>query len=354
MPDHSANKQLFARFLTELADAADEGAIQAVLGRYCTPDCVFQIFHPFNRIEGIANAAREFWAPLKASFPDHEHRIAFGIAGEYEGREQVSTWGHLFGTFEQAWLGIPPTWRTIAQRVGVNAIVENGRFTKVYVLLDIIDVMLQAGYYPLREMPGSPAQWAFPPCDSGATALEADPERGANTLRIVREMQVGLPPPNSKFTAEEARARHSPHWHENMNWFGPAGIGSSRGLRGFRDYHGALFLQAFPNREGIKRDGGVPEDAPGHYTRLGDGKFAVTGGNPSLYATHTGSQWLGLPPTGAKVEMRVADWYRLDEDNKIIDNWVMIDIPHILHQMGLDIFDDLRFFVDRSRPRLRT
>lgn len=353
MSVHSANKQLLTRFLTELAEA-DEDAIASVLAAYCAPDCVWQIFHPFNRIEGNEAATSRFWGPLKASFPDYEHRLAFVLAGEYEGRTQVSSWGHVFGNFERAWLGIPPTWTTIAQRVGVNAIVQDGRFTKVYILLDIIDVMLQAGHYPLREMPGSPAQWAFPPCDSGATAIEADGERGAETLRIIREMQVGLPPPNTKFTAEEAKARHSPHWHQNMNWYGPAGIGSSRGVRGFRDYHGALFLKAFPDRSGIVRDGGVPEDAPGHYVRLGDGKFAVTGGNPSLTATHTGSQWLGLPPTGRKVEMRVADWYRLDENDKIIDNWVMIDVPHILHQMGLDVFDDLQFFVDRSRSRLRS
>jgi hypothetical protein len=354
MSIHSESKQLLARFLTGLADAPDDGAILAVLRRYCAEDCVWQIFHPFNRIDGIEAAASQFWAPLKAAFPDYEHRMAFAIAGEYEGRTQVSSWGHVFGNFERQWLGIPQTWTPVAQRFGVNAIVENGRFTKVYVLLDIIDVMLQAGYHPLREMPGSAAQWAFPPCNSGATAIQAEPEQGANTLRIVREMQVGLPPANSKFTAEEARARHSPHWHENMNWYGPAGIGSSRGLRGFRDYHGALFLQAFPDRSGIVRDGNVPEDAPGHYTRLGDGKFAVTGGNPSLYATHTGGQWLGLPPTGRRVEMRVADWYRLDEDDKIIDNWVMIDVPHILQQMGLDILDDLQFFVDRSQSRLRS
>ena len=52
--------------------------------------------------------------------------------------------------------------------------------------------------------------------------------------------------------------------------------------------------------------------------------------------------------------MRVADWYRLDQDDKIIDNWVMIDIPHMLEQMGLDILDDAQFFADRSLPRLRS
>ena len=49
--------------------------------------------------------------------------------------------------------------------------------------------------------------------------------------------------------------------------------------------------------------------------------------------------------------MRVADWYRLDDDDKIIDNWVMMDVPHILQQMGLDLFHDLKFRVDRSLLR---
>jgi predicted ester cyclase len=351
MSVHSANKQLLARFLSELA-AANEGAIGSVLSSYCTRDCAWEIFYPFNRIDGLEDAAERFWKPLKQAFPDHEHRIAFVIGGEYEGRDQVSSWGHIFGNFERPWLGITPTRRTITLRIGINTIVRDGRIAKVYVLLDIVDFMLQAGFYPLRTMPGSAAQWPFPPCDTGATALTADPEKGAKTLAIVREMQVGLPKANSVLNAASARAQHSPHWHENMNWYGPAGIGSSRGLRGFRDYHGALFLKAFPDRAGVVRQENCAEDAPGHYIRVGDGRYAVTAGNPSITATHTGGQWLGLPPTGRPVAMRVADWYRLDEDDKIIDNWVMIDVPHMLDQMGLDIFEDVRFFVDPSRSRL--
>jgi hypothetical protein len=157
---HSANKQLLTRFLTELAEA-DEDAIASVLAAYCAPDCVWQIFHPFNRIEGNEAATSRFWGPLKASFPDYEHRLAFVLAGEYEGRTQVSSWGHVFGNFERAWLGIPPTWTTIAQRVGVNAIVQDGRFTKVYILLDIIDVMLQAGFTLSARCPAAPRNGPF-------------------------------------------------------------------------------------------------------------------------------------------------------------------------------------------------
>jgi hypothetical protein len=148
-----------------------------------------------------------------------------------------------------------------------------------------------------------------------------------------------------------ASVDHSPHWHDNMNWYGPAGIGSTRGQRGFDDYHGALFIQAFPDRIGFPRAAGGREEAPGHYIQAGDGRFAVTGGWPSLHATHTGGQWLGLPPTGRRIEMRVADWYRTDEDDKLIDNWVLIDVLHMLVQMGYDVLDDLTYIVDPRKPR---
>ena len=49
--------------------------------------------------------------------------------------------------------------------------------------------------------------------------------------------------------------------------------------------------------------------------------------------------------------MEVADWYRFDRDEEIIDNWAMMDTPHILQRMGLDLFHDLKFRVNRSLLR---
>jgi hypothetical protein len=57
-----------------------------------------------------------------------------------------------------------------------------------------------------------------------------------------------------------------------------------------------------------------------------------------------------LAPTGRTVDMRVADWYRTDRNHLLIDNWVMIDVLHVLGQLGHDVLDDMRFFVDRLTP----
>jgi hypothetical protein len=39
--------------------------------------------------------------------------------------------------------------------------------------------------------------------------------------------------------------------------------------------------------------------------------------------------------------MRVADWWRC-ENGLLIENWVLIDLPHLLLQMGVDVFAQLK------------
>ena len=336
MSDHGRDKRLVLRFLQELGDPAGAegaGALEGVLRRHCTEDVAFEAFHPVNTLSGVSEAARGLWEPLAAAFPDLEHRVNLVIGGSYGDRDWVSTLGHLMGTFDQPWLGIPPTHGLAFLRFGMNAAVRDGRIDLAYVLFDAVDLMRQAGWYPLRRMPGTAEQWPAPPCTAAEDPHSHDPHTGARTLDLVLDMQAGLD-----------SGRHSRHWHPTMNWYGPAGIGSARRQRGYEQYHAGLFDHAFP-------DVGDPVDQPGHYLRAGDGHLAVTGGWPSLQGTHTGGGWLGLPPTGQQVQMRVADWYRTNPHDKIIDNWVAIDVPHILAQMGLDLFDDLRYFVDPTLPR---
>jgi predicted ester cyclase len=346
---HASDKRTVAHLLTALADAS-AGESWEVLAAHCHEDAVFEVFHPFNTLGGIGEAADAFFEPLKASFPDYEHRLGLCIADVYEGRNVVSVLGHLMGTWSEQWLGIPATHGLTFIRFGLNAVMREGKVAKAYILFDAVDVMRQAGRYPFRTMPGSAEQWPLPPIDTGASAIRHDGDLGRRTLRIVREMQGSLGS-GSDLAEHVLTVDHSPHWHANMNWYGPAGIGSTRGQRGFDDYHGALFIQAFPDRTGFPRVSGGPEDAPGHYIQAGDGRFAVTGGWPSLHGTHSGGQWLGMPPTGRRIEMRVADWYRIDGDGKLIDNWVMIDVLHMLAQMGYDVLDDLTYIVDPRKPR---
>lgn len=344
MTDHAADKAMIVTLLTELADS-DTDEITTVLGRSCHADTVWNVFHPFNTLAGVDAVSRSFWSVLKDSFPDYEQRPGVVIAGGYRGSDWVSVLSHVVGNFERPWVGIPPTYGICFLRFGLHARIEETKIAEAYVFLDVIDVMRQAGYYPLRRMPGSPEQWPPPPIFTGSDVFAHDVERGAQTLATVLEMQEGLGFGQDLFDIE-----HSPHWHQNMNWYGPAGIGSSRGQRGFEDYHCALFDTAFPDAADFSPETAGPGQVAHHFIQVGDGHFAVTGGWPSLIGTHVGAGWLGMVASRQVVTMRVADWYRNDEDNLIVDNWVMIDIPDILRQAGYDLLDDMRYFVD---PALR-
>lgn len=348
---YSSSKRHLASFLQDVPNA-QSNEICSVLEKYCHPDCVWSFFHPFVGEQGNEQAANTFWHSLKSAFPDYEFRPALLLAGDYEEAQQVSMLGFLMGNHMGSWLGVPPNHQLTLLRFGLNVKLHEGRIAHAYVMFDLIDLIRQAGFYPFRPMPGSPEQWPFCPGDAGFSLEGEDPATGARTLEIVREMQAGLPAAGKVVDQATAAASHSPHWCENMNWFGPAGIGSSRGMRGFRDYHGALFLKAFPDRHDLPRDTEGPDNRPGHFCEIGEGRLAMTAGWPAMRGTHSGGQWLGLPPSGARVEMRVADWYRLTPESRLADNWVLIDIPHMLDQMGLDILDDLRFFVEPQTSRL--
>ena len=46
---------------------------------------------------------------------------------------------------------------------------------------------------------------------------------------------------------------------------------------------------------------------------------------------------MGIAPTGKRIEIRYMDFWKV-EDGKITDNWVMVDFPHVLAQLGHDVF----------------
>ena len=46
---------------------------------------------------------------------------------------------------------------------------------------------------------------------------------------------------------------------------------------------------------------------------------------------------MGIAPTGKRVEIRYMDFWKV-VDGKIADNWVMVDFPHVLAQLGRDVF----------------
>lgn len=326
--------------LCALADAAP-GALEPALERAAAPDCDWRVAHPMNGMSGTAAALARVWAPLKRALPDLERRDAIFVAGVYQGRAMIAAMGHYLGTMRGDWLGIPATGRAVFLRYGeVWQIGPDGRAVQANLLWDIPDLMRQAGVWPLGPSTGVEAAWPAPITGDGLRLAPSDPATGRESLEQTLRMHKAL----AEFDDRGALSRQAlidmpqrDHWHPRMMWYGPAGIGTTRGLDGFVDGHQLPFRIAFHRPQGTF-DQVTAERArhgAGHYIRIGDGPYSVTGGWPSVYAVHAGGGFCGLPPSGRAVVMRVMDFY-LHHQGLIRENWVPLDMLHLFAQMGVD------------------
>ena len=297
-------------------------------------DVSLHVTHPINQLRGIDAGLAQLWIPLRAALPDMERRDFFVAGGRYRDGDWVACMGHYLGTFAADWLGIPATRGVVHLRYCEAHEIRDGIIQQSYIFLDALDLMRQAGYWPLAPSLGTEMRWMTPATLDGLILSPQEESRSQRTIETILRMHAALgfysgQPPTRLVLDEMEQVKH---WHRNFMWYGPAGIGTTRGLRGFEDYHQIPFLVAFPDRGG---------SAQGHFIRIGDGYFAVTGGWGYLRATHTGGELFGASPTGRRVKMRVMDFYRCD-DETIVENWIPIDVPHLLLQMGIDVFGRMR------------
>ena len=299
-------------------------------------DAQLNFSHPINELSNPDLAIEQFWKPLRQAIPDVERREDIVAGGLDRNAQRIGCLGHYVGTFENDWFGIPATGQVVAVRFAEGHELHDGKIAKSYVFIDYLDLMRQVGYWPIAPSLGREMQWLSPMTHDGVILTLQDDVVSVRTHGFITRMHIGLDVAGGRQLTHEImdliEQEDARHFHPNFLWYGPAGIGTTRGIKGFDDYHGHSFLMAFPNRGVV--------DIP-HFIRISDGHYAVTGGWGYLQATHTGNDFLGLPATGKTVSMRVMDFYRCS-DQTICENWVPIDIPHLLLQMGVDVFGRMR------------
>ena len=349
---HLANKRLLHAGLARLAEAGPSG-LQAAAAALYAPDAQLRAFHPVNEVRGPERIAAALWQPLATSFPDLERRDLIVAGGRYEGRDYVAMLGHYAGTFRRDWLGIPATGQLAYLRYGEVHELREGRIVQSNCLWDLLDLMRQAGVWPLPPSRGVEGMWPGPLTGDGLEMTAQDPAASAASIAQTLAMHATLGAYQDRGEGRQGLLDmpQRDHWHPRMMWYGPAGIGSTRGLSGFVDDHQLPFRTAFPNRKGGGQWDEIGEMKArlggGHYIRIGDGPYSVTGGWPSVFAVHAGGGFLGTTPTGRAVTMRVMDFY-LHHEGLIRENWVPLDIIDLLGQMGLDLMARMAALVRRA------
>lgn len=142
-----------------------------------------------------------------------------------------------------------------------------------------------------------------------------DPAETANTKAVIEGMVDGLNDHRINDIGE--------FFSQAFRWMGNTGCGQKNGLREFQDNWQRPFQAAFSDKVCVDE------------ARLFDGQWGAAFGRQE--AIHSGD-FMGVAPTGKKVEIRYMDFWKV-LDGKIVDNWVMVDFPHVLAQLGVDVFN---------------
>lgn len=325
MTDFQAEKNIVRQFHADIA-AATPATIAAVLARHVAPDWHWRGMHPFHEQHGPEAVATSFWAPLLTAFSHVQRRPDIFMAGlneidGFQGRWVVQM-GHLMGLFDKPLLAILPTGKIAMLRFVEFNRVEDGRITETAMFCDLLHLMMQADQWPLPPQTGAHLVQPGPMTHEGVMLDEQPAALGHATLAAINAM-LENPSASKDGIDEVTRLRRA--WHDDMIWWGPAGIGATYTIPRYIKQHCEPFDDAL--HDGYRFNG--------HVCKMAEGHFGGFFGWANLTLLNAGG-YLGMTAGPGPADMRVVDLYR-EQDGKLAENWIFIDILHFLAMQGLDV-----------------
>ena len=305
-----------------------EKEVRKQLDKIFHEEAIIHLSHPFGDMNGPSDFYDKSLKLLFNSMPDFERRDYIVVSGKTEQNlDWVGCGGFYNGTFIKPFLDIPPTGHIAHMRFHEFYRFQEGKIIEVQALWDIPELMMQSNSWPMAPTLGR--EWCIPgPATmDGISDNSYDTEKSSSSVQIVIKMLEAMKKHPSQGGPELMEMDF--YWHPKMNWYGPSGIGSGRGVEGFRNWHQIPFLNAMPDR------GKYIDEITYHF--FGDGDYVAVTGWPNMIQTISHDGWMGIPPVNKKIEMRSLDFWRI-EKGKIRENWVMVDILHMYHQIGVDVF----------------
>ena len=252
------------------------------------------------------------------------------------GNEWVSTMGNYVGTFQEQFLDILPTRHLMHMRFHEFFKFEDGNITEVQAVWDIPELMMISNSWPLAPQLGKFILTPSPETNNGIF-VSGD---GAQNEQKIKNMLTDLcrHPENP-----DPRVMNLDlHWHPNFNWYGPAGIGTCRGIDGFRNWHQIPFLRGMPNRT-VDKNSDVNSSWIAETHWIGSGPYVCETGGPNMKMNLTNDGWLGIAPVNKEIMLKSLDFWRL-ESGLIRENWVLVDLLDVFNQVGVNVFERLNEF----------
>jgi len=317
------------------ASTFEVASARSALSKLFASDAKINIGHPFGELNGPDAYLESCLKPLNQAMPDLERREMIILAGTTpEGDDWVGTMGNYMGTFVAPLLGIPPTGHLAHMRYHEFFKVVDGKVVEMQAIWDLPELMMQANAWPMAPQLGSYLCTPGPMSCDGLT-VSGD---GQATMDHVIAMLADL----CKYPSnpDPAVMELEKYWHPRFNWYGPAGIGTGRGISGFRNWHQIPFLRGMPDR---KLDASANLNS--HWVAQGD--YVCETGWPNMRLTLSGDGWMGIAPSNKEVLLRSLDFWRM-ENGLIRENWVLVDLLDLYRQVGVDVLARVQEF-NKSR-----
>ena len=251
-----------------------------------------------------------------------------------QGQHWLGTMGNYLGTFASSFVNVPATGQLAYFRFHEFFCFEDNQIIEVHLLWDLPQLMMLANAWPMAPQLGAHLCTPAPMSGDGLNIPESSEQRQKlnsptiDNQALVKQMLAYLCQHPSNPDPKVMQLRQ--FWHPKMNWYGPTGIGTARGMTGFRHWHQIPFLRAMPDRQ-------VDESAGLFSHWFSEGDYVAETGWPNMRLTISDDGWLGIAPSNQPVVLKSLDFWRL-QDGKIRENWVLIDLLDLFSQIGVDIF----------------
>jgi len=329
----SRNKALIAPLRQAMYDFCKTG-VRSALKDLLSPDVILHLPHPFGDQTGAEKFYTICFDPLLKALPDLERRDYIVISGTTEtGDNWVGCGGYYTGTMVAPWLEIPPTGHQVHVRFHEFYRFENDRVVEIQLLWDIPELMMQAGAWPMAPSLGLEWHVPGPAGHDGVVSGAYEEKTSARSKELILSMLTHMDKHPSQ--GGPVVMEMDQFWHPRMNWYGPAGIGTTRGMAGFRNWHQIPFLRAMPDR------GQHGSTLTCHF--FADRNYVAVTGWPNMMQTIANDGWLGIAPSGKRINIRSLDFWRV-ENGLIRENWVLLDLLDVFHQLGVDVLSRMREF----------
>ena len=327
MKSYQNQKSLILSFYDEL-EAANADSVGKVISQFTNPDFQWYGVFPFNEQKGADAVAEAFWIPFLSAWSNVQRRQDVFLAGtsEIDNTDWVISMGHFMGLLDGNWLGFPASRKIAFLRYADFNCIKDGKIIRSSFFCDLIGFMHQLGINPLPPQTGASFIYPGPRTHDGLLFEPQDQRESQKTLELVNRMIGDLTDLNKNENDCPPPDLLTKTWHDDMIWYGPAGIGASYTIPRYQEQH------QFPFRRGLK-----DKVFNGHICRFAEGNYAGFFGWPNLTNTATGG-FLGLPASGTAADMRIVDIYRR-QGEKLSENWVLIDLPWWLKQQGVDVLE---------------